>query len=114
MGGGPRTFNTHSLAFFVVRGKSALSWLVVRNGFAHFIRKVFARRKLLPGKFGVFAPLQLRTYSFGLSQSVVTVKVRFQDLEESHALLFTTPVILINISIMRRKSVQFRQQKGVL
>ena len=41
----------------VVRGKSALFRLVVKNGFAHFIRKVFARRKLLPGKFGVFAPL---------------------------------------------------------
>ena len=37
-------------AFFgnVVRGKSALFRLV---------RKVFARRKLLPGKFWVFAPL---------------------------------------------------------
>ena len=46
-------------AFFgnVVRGKSALFRLVVRNGFAHFVRKVFARRKLLPGKFWVFAPL---------------------------------------------------------
>ena len=31
--------------------------LVVRNGFAHFVRKVFARRKLLSGKFWVFAPL---------------------------------------------------------
>ena len=29
----------------------------MRNGFAHFVRKVFARRKLLPGKFWVFAPL---------------------------------------------------------
>ena len=46
-------------AFFgnVVRGKSTLFRLVVRNGFAHFVWKVFARRKLLPGKFGVFAPL---------------------------------------------------------
>ena len=41
----------------VVKGKSALFRLVMRNGFAHFVRKVFARRKLLPGKFGVFAPL---------------------------------------------------------
>ena len=48
-------------AFFgnVVRGKSALFRLVVRNGFAHFVRKVFARRKLLPGKFWVFAPLAM-------------------------------------------------------
>ena len=30
---------------------------VVRNGFAHFVRKVFAHRKLLPGKFWDFAPL---------------------------------------------------------
>ena len=47
-------------AFFgnVVRGKSALFRLVVRNAFAHFVRKVLARRKLLPGKFGVFAPLE--------------------------------------------------------
>ena len=46
-------------AFFgnVVRGKSALFRLVVRNGFAHFVRKVFARRKLLPGMLWVFAPL---------------------------------------------------------
>ena len=46
-------------AFFgnVVRGKNAFFRLVVRNGFAHFVRKVFARRKLLPGNFGVFAPL---------------------------------------------------------
>ena len=46
-------------AFFgnVVRGKSTLLSLVVRNGFAHFVRKVFAHRKLLPGKFWVFAPL---------------------------------------------------------
>ena len=36
----------------VVRGKSALFRLVVLNGFAHFFRKVFARRELLPGKFG--------------------------------------------------------------
>ena len=50
-------------AFFgnVVRGKSALFRLVVRNGFAHFVRKVFARRKLLPGKFWVFAPLVKHT-----------------------------------------------------
>ena len=41
----------------VVRGKSALFRLVVRIGFAHFVQKVFARRKLLPGKFWVFAPL---------------------------------------------------------
>ena len=41
----------------VVRGKSALFRLVVRNGFAHFVRKVFARRKLLPRKFWVFVPL---------------------------------------------------------
>ena len=51
-------------AFFgnVVRGKSALFRLVVRNGFAHFVRKVFARRKLLPGKFWVFAPLVVWTF----------------------------------------------------
>ena len=46
-------------AFFgnVARGKGAFFRLVVRNGFAHFVRKVFAHRKLLPGKFWVFAPL---------------------------------------------------------
>ena len=48
-------------AFFdnVVRGKSPLFRPVVRNGFAHFVRKVLARRKLLPGKFCFFAPLVL-------------------------------------------------------
>ena len=39
-----------------VRGKSAFFRLVVRNG---FVRKVFALRKLLPGKFWVFVPLVL-------------------------------------------------------
>ena len=55
-GGWPKDIH---YAFFgnVVRGKSALFRLVVRNGFAHFVRKVFARRKLLPGKFWVFVPL---------------------------------------------------------
>ena len=41
-----------------MRGKSALFRLVVRNSFAHFVWKVFARRKLLPGKFWVFVPLE--------------------------------------------------------
>ena len=51
-----------SYMFFddVVRGESMLFRLVVRNGFAHFVRKVFARRKLLPGKFWVFVPLLFR------------------------------------------------------
>ena len=31
----------------------------MRNGFAHCVRKVFARGKLLPGKFWVFVPLHL-------------------------------------------------------
>ena len=46
-------------AFFgkVVRGKSALFRLYERNGFAHFVQKMFARRKLLPGKIWVFASL---------------------------------------------------------
>ena len=48
------------LSEFFVRSKSALFRLVVRNGFAHSVRKVFACRKLLPGKFWVFAPLELR------------------------------------------------------
>ena len=44
-------------AFFanVVRGKNTVFRLVVRNGVAHFARKVFVRRKLPPGKFWVFA-----------------------------------------------------------
>ena len=55
-------------AFFgnVVRGKSPLFRLVVRNGVAHFVRKVFARRKLLPGKFWVFAPLPYMALYVGL------------------------------------------------
>ena len=36
---------------------SRLSRLVMRHGFAHFVWKVFARRKLLFGKFWGFAPL---------------------------------------------------------
>ena len=49
-------------AFFrnVTRGKTALFRLVVRNNFAHFVRTAFVRRKLLPGKFWVFAPLLLQ------------------------------------------------------
>ena len=55
-GGWPKDIH---YAFFgnVVRGKRAPFRLVVGNGFAHFVRKVFARRKLLHGKFWVFAPL---------------------------------------------------------
>ena len=46
-------------AFFgnVVRSKCTLFRLVVRNGFARFVRKVFVHRKSLPGKFWVFVPL---------------------------------------------------------
>ena len=40
-------------------GKSTLFRLVLRNSFAHVIRKVFAHGKLLPGKFWVFVPLVL-------------------------------------------------------
>ena len=39
----------------------------MRNDFTHFVRKVFARRKLLSGMFWVFAPLQLQlVVCFGL------------------------------------------------
>ena len=50
-GGGGGGKDIH-YAFF---GKSALFRLVIRNGVAHFVRKVFARRKLLSGKIWVFA-----------------------------------------------------------
>ena len=52
-------------AFFgnVVRGKSAFFRLVVRNNLAYFIRKVFARRKLLPGNFWVFTWLAVAKLS---------------------------------------------------
>ena len=55
-------------AFFgnVVRGKSALFRLVVKNGFTHFVRKVWARRKLLPGKFWGFVPLSKSRITFVL------------------------------------------------
>ena len=55
-------------AFFgnVVRGEIALFRLVVRNGFAHFVRKVWARRKLLPGKFWGFVPLSKSRITFVL------------------------------------------------
>ena len=55
-GGGAKDIH---YAFFgnVVRGKSAFFKLVVRNGFAHFVWKVFARKKLKSGKFSVVAPL---------------------------------------------------------
>ena len=63
MGGGGWPKDIHNTFFGnVVRGKSALFRLVVRNGFAHFVRKVFARRKLLPGKFWVFVPLASMHY----------------------------------------------------
>ena len=57
--GGGRGGKDIHYAFFgnVVRGKSALFWLVVRNGFAHYVRKVFAYRMLLPGKFWFFPSL---------------------------------------------------------
>ena len=48
----------------VVRGKSELFRLVMRTSSAHFIQKVFARRKLLPAKFWDFAPLGFRRMRF--------------------------------------------------
>ena len=36
-----------------------LSWFVASNSFAHFVRKLFSQKKLLSGKFWVFAPLPL-------------------------------------------------------
>ena len=44
----------------------------MRNGFAHFVRKVFARRKLLPGKFWVFVPL-FRSYDQFYRAECITV-----------------------------------------
>ena len=49
-----RTLNTH-----VVRGKHMLCMFFARNGSARFVRKVFARKMLLSGKFWVLAPLML-------------------------------------------------------
>ena len=40
-----------------MRGKHALFGFVARNSLARFVRKVFARKKLLSGKFWGFAPL---------------------------------------------------------
>ena len=60
----PDADNDYAFVGNVVRGKSALFRLVVRNGFAHFVWKVFARRKLLPGKFWVFAPLSTCKYLY--------------------------------------------------
>ena len=59
----------------VTRGKSALLRLVVRNGFADFVGKVFARRKLLPGKFWVFVPLlqTLRSHQPSLNKMSTSV-----------------------------------------
>ena len=58
-GGWKRGSKDIHYAFFgnFVRGNSGLFTLFARNDFAHFIRKVFARKKLLPGKFWVFVPL---------------------------------------------------------
>ena len=41
----------------VTRCKHALFRLGLRNGFARFVRKVFAHKKSPPGKFWVFVPL---------------------------------------------------------
>ena len=75
-GGWPKDIH---YAFFgnVVRGKSALFRLVVRNGFAHFVRKVFARRKLLPGKFWVFVPLVV-TWGVTCNMLAVLTSLIFQ------------------------------------
>ena len=40
-----------------MRGKYSLSWFVASNGFAPFVRKFCCKKKLLSGKFWVFAPL---------------------------------------------------------
>ena len=58
-----------------MRGKSALFRLVVRNGLVHFVRKVFARRKLLPGKFWVFVPLIVDDDDFNKNDAVDIVDI---------------------------------------
>ena len=89
MGGWPKDIH---YAFFgnVVRGKSALFRLVVRNGFVHFVRKVFGHRKLLPGKFGFFAPLPmtpLRNF-FPLHVCTLPFPLEFEaEINESVALM---------------------------
>ena len=59
----PDADNDYAFVGNVVRGKSALFRLVVRNSFAHFVLKVFVCRELLPGKFWVYAPLK-SAYNF--------------------------------------------------
>ena len=47
----------YALCGYLVSGNYALFGLVVKNPVACFVRKVFARGNLLPGKFWVFVPL---------------------------------------------------------
>ena len=63
-------FKNIEYAFFgnVVRGKYVLSWFVASNSFAHFVRKLFSQKKLLSGKFWIFAPLPLAPSTKKLSE----------------------------------------------
>ena len=76
-------------AFFgnVVRGEIALFRLVVRNGFAHFVRKVFARRNLLPGKFWVFLPLIQDILSSGSRACVLQQRMYMSNIAISRTII---------------------------
>ena len=107
-------------AFFgnVVRGKSALFRLVVRNGFAHFVRKVFARKKLLPGKFWVFVPLletmgasTLWPPSSKLMLSTTAVQERSSATDSSLDLFVLMMEIFAKELWLRRKDFLMLQEK---
>ena len=55
-----------TLRGYVVSANCVFFGLVMRKPYARFVRKVFARGKLLPGKFWVFVPLVQGRFRLGL------------------------------------------------
>ena len=77
-----------------------LFWVVVINCFAHFVWKVFARRKLLPGKFWVFVPL-LNTEQGRLYEDQVDAREGGWDIRRRPNAVFVRSQRIV---VSRRKS----------
>ena len=84
--------------------------LVVRNGFAHFVRKVFARRKLLTGKFCFFAPLnrdksEVEFFSFSRTCNNERAKSQYPKVFKAFGGILVSPRTKKNISIYQTPTV---------
>ena len=62
-----------TLRGYVVSANCGFFGLVMRKPYARFVRKVFARGKLLPGKFWVFVPLEDCFNKIDISKNYATL-----------------------------------------